>query len=147
MKVILLENIKKLGGKYEIVEVADGYARNFLLPQDKAKIATEGVLKSLEEKKEKEKERKKKEEKKIEQTIEKLKGKKFTIKMKVGDKNQLFQSVNSKKISEKMKEEGFDISEKQIILNEPIKQLTERDVGIEFDYGAKTTVKIKIEEE
>ncbi len=147
MKVILLENIKKLGKKYEVVDVSDGYARNFLLPEGKAEMATEGNLKSIEKKKLKaEKERKKKKEE-VEKLISEIQNKEFTIKMKAGDKDQLFESVDSKKISEKLKDEGFEISPDNINLKTPIKKLTEKEVNLNFGNNLKTKIKINIEEE
>ncbi len=146
MKVILLEKIEKLGEKYEVVEVSDGYARNFLLPQSKAQMATEGNLKNLENMKEKEKMAMKEERAEIEKIISKLDGKEFVIKMKVGEKDQLYESVTKQKISERLEEEGFEISEKQIDLNDPIKELTEKEIDIKFNFNLNATVKIKIEE-
>ncbi len=146
MKVILLENIKKLGKKYEVIEVADGYAKNFLLPQKKAELATDGNLKALKKKEEKEKKKRKKKKEEIEKLISELEDKEFIIETKVGEKNQLFESINSEKISEKIKKEGYDVSEKQVKLDKPIKQLTEKEVELQFNHDLKTNIKIKIEE-
>ncbi|MGM0438859.1 MAG: 50S ribosomal protein L9 [Patescibacteria group bacterium] len=146
MKVILLENIKKLGKKFEVVEVADGYARNFLLPEGKAQMATEGNLNSLEKRKAKEEKKAKKKEEEVKDLISEIENKEFSIEMKVGEKDQLFESVDSKDISEKLKEEGFDVESKQIKLDSPIKEVTEQEVELEFDYNLKTKIKIKIED-
>ncbi len=146
MKVILLETIEKLGKKYEVVEVADGYARNFLLPEGKAQMATEGNLKSLEKRKEKEKKKKAKKKKEVEELISKIKDKKFVIKMKAGEKEQLYQSVDAKKISEKLKEEGFEVEPKQISLDDPIKKVIEKEIELKLDHNLKTKIKVKIEE-
>ncbi len=147
MKVILLEHIEKLGKKYEVVEVADGYARNFLLPEGKAQMATEANLEVLEKRKAKEKEKIKKKKEEVEELIENLKEKEFVFEMKVGEKDQLFQSVDKKDISKKLKEEGFSVSPKQIDLEEPIKELTEKEVELNLDHDLNTKIKIKIEEE
>lgn len=147
MKVILLEKIEKLGKKYDIVEVASGYARNFLLPQEKAQMATKSNLKNLEKMKEREKIIQKKQKEEIEKIIETLNGKEIVIPMKVGEKNQLFESVTKEKISDKLKEEGIEVSEKQINLEKPIKELTEEEVELNFNFGLKTNIKIKITED
>lgn len=147
MKVILLEKIEKLGKKYDIVEVASGYARNFLLPQEKAQMATKSNLKNLEKMKEREKIIQKKQKEEIEKIIETLNGKEIVIPMKVGEKNQLFESVTKEKISDKLKEEGIEVSEKQINLAKPIKELTEEEVELNFNFGLKTNIKIKITED
>ena len=147
MKVILLEHIEKLGKKYEVVEVADGYARNFLLPEEKAQMATKANLDALEKKKAKEELKRKKKKEDVEKLVEEIKGKEFIFEMKAGDKDQLFKSVNKKDISEKLQEEGFSVSSKQIELEEPIKELTEKEVELHLDHDLKTKIKIKIEEE
>lgn len=147
MKVILLEKIEKLGKKYDIVEVASGYARNFLLPQEKAQMATKSNLKNLEKMKEREKIIQKKQKEEIEKIIETLNGKEIVIPMKVGEKNQLFESVTKEKISDKLKEEGIEVSEKKINLKKPIKELTEEEVELNFNFGLKTNIKIKITED
>ena len=146
MKVILLETIDKLGKKYEVVDVADGYARNFLLPEGRAQMATEGNLKSLEKRKEKEEKKKSKKKKEVEELIAKIENKEFVIRMKAGEKDQLYQSVDSKKISEKLKEEGFEVDSKQINLDNPIKEVTEKEVELQLDHDLKTKINIKIEE-
>ncbi len=147
MKVILLENIKKLGKKYEVVEVADGYARNYLLPKEKAEMATEKNLNKLEQLKKREEIEVKKEKSEIEDLISQIEGKEFVIKMKVGEKDQLFEAVTAEKISEKLKEEGFEIDPQSINLEAPIKKLAEEEVGLEFDYDLSSNIKIKIEKE
>ncbi len=147
MKVILLENIKKLGKKYEVVEVADGYARNYLLPEEKAEMATEKNLNKLEQLKKREEIEVKKEKSEIEDLISQIEGKEFVIKMKVGEKDQLFEAVTAEKISEKLKEEGFEIDPQSINLEAPIKKLAEEEVGLEFDYDLSSNIKIKIEKE
>lgn len=147
MKVILLENIEKLGKKYEVVEVTDGYARNFLLPQKKGQLATKGNLKNLEKIKEGEEKKKKKEKKEVEELISKLEGKEFTIKTKAGEKDQLYESITAKKIANKLQEEGYDIEEKNIVLDKPIKNLTEKEIEISFDYDLTTNININIKEE
>ena len=146
MKVILLETIEKLGKKYEVVDVADGYAKNFLLPEGKAQMATEGNLKSLEKRKAKEQEEIKKEKKEVESLVSEIEGKEFIIKMKAGEKGQLYESVDSKKITETLKDEGFEISKDQINLEDPIKEIGEKEVELNLDYDLKTKIKIKIEE-
>ena len=147
MKLILLEHIEKLGKKYEVVEVADGYARNYLLPEGKAQMATESNLKQLENKKQKEEERRRKKKSEIETLIKKVKGKELIIKMKAGEKDQLFESVDSQDISKALKDEGFEVSAEEINLESPIKELTEKEIQLIFDKDLKTTINVKIEEQ
>lgn len=147
MKVILLENIKKLGKKYEIVEVSDGYARNFLLKEKKAELATEGNIKNIEKRKQQEKVNEEKEKEEIEKIITKIKGKEFVIETKVGDKEQLYEAITAEKIADHLQEKGFNIVTDQIKLEEPIKKLTEKEIKIAFKHDLKTKIKIKIKEE
>ncbi len=147
MKVILLEDLKNLGEKYEVVEVSDGYARNFLLKKGKAKIASKSALAKIEKMKEKEKKEKEEKIKEIKKLISDLEKKKITIKTKTGEKDQLFESITAKKISDKLQKEGFEINEDKIKLEEPIKDLGEKNILIKFEDDLKTNIKIKIESE
>jgi large subunit ribosomal protein L9 len=147
MKVILLENIKKLGKKYEIVEVADGYARNFLLKEEKAELATDGNIKNLEKRKQQEKVNEEEEKKEIKGIISKIEGKEFTMKTKVGQKDKLYEAITAKKIADHLQEKKYKITEDQVGLKDPIKKITEKEININFKYDLNTTIKIKIKEE
>ncbi len=147
MRLILLEDIEKIGKKYEVKEVSPGFARNFLLKEGKARPATKEALNWLESVKEKEKEKTEKEKEKIEKMISEIKGKKVVLEMKVGEKDQLFESVSSRKIAQKLKEEGIEVKENQIDLEEPIKSLGDFKIKIKFDHNLKTEINLKIKEE
>jgi len=147
MKVILLQDVKKLGKKYEVKEVKDGFARNFLIPQGLAKIATKKALAWLE--KQKEIEEKKAEEalKKVQEQASSLDGLELIIPVKVGEQGQLFESITSQKISEKLKEMGFEIKKSQVDLEEPIEKIGEFPVKIKFDHNLEAEIKIIISPE
>src|ERR1035437_96995 len=114
MKVILLQDVEGLGKKYEIKEVKSGHARNFLLPGKLAKAATKQALKWLAEQKEVV-DKQVEEDLKIAQALaSKLDGLELSITVKVGDEGQLFESINSQKIVERLKEMGFEIKKSQI---------------------------------
>ncbi len=147
MKVILLKDIKKLGSKNEVKEVSVGYAKNFLLKQGLAKIATKSNIKSIEKIKEKEEKEKEKELEETKKTAKNIDNKEFEIKLKVGEKKELFESVTPTKISQKLEEEGFQVQKKQINLEKSIKSLGEYPVKIDFGEGISATVTIKITEE
>ncbi len=147
MRVILLKDVKNLGKKDEIKRVSDGYARNFLLRQNLAKIAGQGDVEMVEKKKEVEeikKEEKKKEEKETAKKIESLS---VTIKVKAGEKDELFESINAQKISEKIGEAGFDVEKEQVDLDNPIKELGDYKVKINFKHADSAEVKIKVNKE
>ncbi len=147
MRVILLEDIENLGKKYEVKEVKDGYARNFLIPKGLVKIATKENLKRLESQKEKEAEKAGEVLKKIQTLVTTINGQEITIPVKVGKEGQLFESVTSQKIYEKLKEAGFKIKKKQIELPQPIKELGEFPVKIKFDHNLEGEIVVITTEE
>ncbi len=144
MKVILLKDIKKIGKKLEIKNVARGYALNFLVPKNLAKIANKrNIIWSNSQKKIIE-EKREEENKKNKEMISKLKNKKIVIKEKVGDKKQLFESITRDKISKKLSDLGFAINKNQIELKEPIKKIGEFPIKINFGNNLKTEIKLDI---
>jgi len=147
MRVILLQDIDKIGKKYEVKEVADGYARNFLLPKGLAKPATKEALKWLKVQKEIEEKKAEEELKKIQSLASAIDGQEIAITVKVGEENQLFESVTTQKIFEKLKEGGFEIKKNQIMLEKPIKELGEFPVKIKFEHNLEAEIKIIVVEE
>jgi large subunit ribosomal protein L9 len=147
MKVILLKDIENLGKKYEIKEVSDGYARNYLIPKKLAKVANEKNLKWLEKQKEKEEKKAEEELKKVQEAASAIDGQEITIPVKVGEDGQLFESINIQKIYEKLKEAGFEIKKNQILLESPIKELGEFPVKIKFPHNLEAEIKVIVVEE
>ena len=147
MKIILLQDIDNLGKKYEIKEVADGYARNFLIPKGLAKPATKENLKWLESQKEIEVKKAEEELKKVQEVATNIDGQEIIILVKVGAEGQLFESITSQKIYEKLKELGFEIKKSQIDLPEPIKELGEFPVKIKLEHNLEAEIKIIVVEE
>jgi large subunit ribosomal protein L9 len=147
MKVILLENVDKIGKKFQVKNVSDGYARNFLFPKNLAKPASPEALKWLEM--QEEIGRKKAEEnlKEAEKAASGIDGAEVAILVKVGDEGQLFESVNAQKITEKLKEVGVEVKKSQIILENPIKETGEYPVKIKFDHNLEAEIKIIVSEE
>ncbi|MDI6591408.1 MAG: 50S ribosomal protein L9 [Patescibacteria group bacterium] len=147
MRIILLQDIDKLGKKYDIKEVADGYARNFLIPKGLARPATEEALAWLEAKKEVEAKKAEEELKKIQEIASNIDGQEIIIPVKVGKDQQLFESITPQKISDKLKELGFEIKKTQIDLQQPIKELGEFPVKIKFEHNLEVEVRVIIIEE
>ncbi len=147
MKVILLKDVKNLGKKNEVKNVSDGYARNFLLKQGLAKVATKGEIAKIG--KLQEEERKKEEEKKkeLEKIAKEINGTSIEIHLKVGEKGELFESVNAQKISEELKKRGIDVEKKKVMMQDPIKELGEYPVKIELEKGIESELKVVIKEE
>jgi large subunit ribosomal protein L9 len=147
MKVILLKDIENLGKKYEIKEVSDGYARNYLIPKKLAKVANEKNLKWLEKQKEKEEKKAEEELKKVQEAASAIDGQEVVIPVKVGEEGQLFESITVQKIYERLKELGFEIKKSQILLESPIKELGEFPVKIKFPHNLEAEIKIIVTEE
>ena len=145
MKVILLEDVKKLGKKGDLANVADGYARNYLFPRNLAEEATTGGIKQLKQEKAALENKKKKEMGLAQEIAGKLSKATVTLKVKSGDQGKLFGSVTSKDISEALKEQQkIEVDRRKIELSEPIKSLGAYEVDIKLapDVEAKLTVKI-----
>jgi len=144
MKVILLQDVEGLGKKYEIKEVKNGHARNLLLPEKQARAATKEALKWLADQKgviEKEVEE---DLKKAQELASQLDGLEVTIGVKVGDEGQLFESINSQKIVEKLKEMGFEVKKSQVKLANPIKETGEFPISISLDHNLEAEIKVVI---
>jgi len=147
MRIILLQDIENLGKKYEIKDIKDGYARNFLIPKGLVKIATKETLKWLEEQKEIEEKMAGEELKEIQKLASEIDGAEVIIPVKVGEAGQLFEKIPSQKISEKLKELGFKIKKEQIDLVEPIGELGEFPVKVKFEHNLESEIRIIITEE
>ena len=147
MRVILLQDIKNLGKKYEVKEVKAGHARNFLIPKGLVKPATKKNLEWL--KTQKEIKEKKAEEglKKIQDIATVVDGQEIIIPVKVGEEKQLFESITVQKISETLKKAGFNIKKTQINLAEPINELGEYSVKIKFEHNLEAEIKLIVMEE
>lgn len=147
MRVILLQDVEKLGKKYDIKEVADGYARNFLIPKGLAKPATEEALQWLAIQKEIETKRAEEDLKKVQEIASAVDDQEIIIPVKVGEQDELFESITAQGIAEKLKELGFDIKKTQIALSEPIKELGEFPVKIKFEHNLEAEIKVIVVEE
>jgi large subunit ribosomal protein L9 len=142
MKVILLQNVEDLGKKYEVKDVKDGYARNFLFPEKLAKPATEEALKWLQDQKEVIAQEAEEDLKKSQELASKIDGVEVNVSVKVGDEGQLFESINSQKIAEAIKEMGFEVKKSQIELSSPIKELGEFPISIKLDHNLEAEIKL-----
>jgi len=147
MRVILLQDIENLGKKYDIKEVKNGYARNFLIPRGLGKPATEENLKWLKIQKEIEAKKAEEELKRVQEIAANIDGQEIIIPVKVGEEDQLFESIASQKIYEKLKESGFEIKKNQIDLPEPIKELGEFPVKIKFEHNLEAEIRVIVIEE
>ncbi len=147
MKVILLQDIDKLGKKYDVKDVKDGYARNFLIPKKLIKIANKKNMEWLEEQKQIIAKEAEESLKKTEAKVSAVDGLEVIIPVKIGDKGQLFESITAQRISEEIKKLGVDIDASQIDLKEPIKELGEFPINIKFEHNLEAEVKVIIDSE
>jgi len=144
MEVILREHVDNLGQRGEIVKVADGYARNYLLPRKLALLATDGNKKQIERERAKF-EVKEAEEKKIAEALAaRMSGLEIVIARRVGETDALYGSVTSADIAETMAARGFDIDRRKLQLPEPIKRISEVDVPVKLYRDVIATVKVKV---
>ena len=144
MKVILKENIETLGHIGDIVKVAPGYARNYLLPKGFAVEATEKNAKALEHVKRQLAYKKDKVTESAKLLVAKLEGLSIELSHKVGADEKLFGSVTNMEIAHFLKENGFDIDRKKIVLAEPIKQLGEYSVPVKLHPEVTATLKVVV---
>lgn len=133
MKVILNQTVKNLGKEGDVKEVADGYARNYLIPQGLAREATNTILKETQEKKVREQKQKDKEKARAEQIKEQLDGKTIEIKAKTGGGDKLFGAVTAREISDVLRQTmQVDVDKKKIDLADPIKHLGQYRVKLKI---------------
>ena len=145
MKVILLDNIKGVGKKDEIINANDGYARNFLFPKKLAVEATKDNLLKLKAKQDANQFKKNKEKEEAEELAKKLKEITLKIKVKAGENGKIFGGVTSKEISENLKtQEKIEIDKKKIVLNETIKNLGVVTVDVKLYEGIVGKLKVQI---
>ena len=145
MKVILLDNIKGVGKKDEIINASDGYARNYLLPKKLALEANAENMSKLNNKKESANYKKEQEKQQAEELAKKLKGIMLKIKVKAGENGKIFGGVTSKEISENLKTQyNFAVDKKKIELKDTIKTLGSFNVSIKLFEGITANLKVEI---
>jgi len=147
MKIILLEDVEKLGKKGEVKKVADGYARNSLIPEKKAVLATKGEIIKLEKQKEIEAQKAEQELAKYQEVATQLDGLELEISAKVGEEGKLFGTILASQIAEKLKEQGIEIQKNEVKLKDPIKELGEYEVNIELPHNLEANIKVIVVEE
>jgi len=145
MKVILLDNVKGVGKKDEVINASDGYARNFLFPKNLAVEANAENMNKLNNKKSSEQHKKDVEKDKAQQIANKMKDITLTIKVKAGDNGKIFGGVTAKEIAENLKAQfNIDVDKKKIVLNETIKNLGVFNVSIKLFEGIVGNLKVNV---
>ena len=145
MKVILLDNIKGVGKKDEIINAADGYARNYLLPKKLAVEANAENMSKLNNKKEAASFKKDVERQNAEELAKKLKGIMLKLKVKSGENGKIFGGITPKEIADNLKSQyNFEVDKKKIELKDTIKALGEYNVSIRLYEGITAVLKIQV---
>ena len=147
MQIILQEDVDKLGNRGQVLEVADGYARNYLLPHKLALPATPGNMKQLDRMRTTFAKREATEQESAQKLAEALAGISVTLSRKAGDNDQLFGSVTSADIADALEAQGVTIDRKKIQLDTPIKLVGEYQVPIKIFREIGATVKVAVKKE
>ncbi len=148
MKVVLLQDVKDLGKKGELVNASDGYARNFLFPRKLAVEATTGRLKEIEDKKAAEKNRKEKELSAAKELADKLSKLEVLFRTKAGENGKLFGSITGKDVAEAIKaQHKIEVDKKKIVLHDAIKALGTYQVEIKVYPEVSTKISVKVVEQ
>ena len=147
MEIILREAIEKLGHAGEVVQVKDGYARNYLLPRKKAYLATPGNLKVMEQQKDRLVRREAEQRGEAEKLRDLMSAVEITIERRVGEKDVLFGSVTSSDIAEALEAKGFTVDKRKILIDEHIKQIGEFTIPIRLFTAVTAEVKLRVQAE
>ena len=145
MKVLLLQDVKSHGRKDEIVEVNDGYARNFLIKKGLAVEATSKVSNEYAQRKAQEEKRKAEEGAEAIELAKRLEGKEFSVSIRCGDNGKLFGAVTAKEISDALAAEGYAVDKKKIALKESVKLVGKYKVDLKIYSGVSTYIYVTVE--
>ena len=144
MKVILIDEIRGLGTRGDVVNVKDGYARNYLLPKNLAREATPGNLKSVDQERKKWAMLAQKEKEQAAKAAEAVKGTKIVVSKRVGEGGQLFGSVTANEIADGLAAKGFEVDKRRIELAHPIKTLGVHDVEVRLHKDVSAQIQVEV---
>ena len=140
MKVLLRRNVSKLGQIGDVVEVRDGYARNYLIPEGLAVVPTEGNIRAVEREKEAYLAELARRRAELETQAKLLNGKEFTITARANEEGHLYGSVGPAQIAAAIGKEGILIEPEQILLDEPIRKLDKYELAVRFAEGVEASI-------
>jgi large subunit ribosomal protein L9 len=147
MKVILAQDVRSLGKVGDLVKVADGYARNFLIPRKLAIAATERRIKEFKHLQAMAEAKKKKAQSQAQQVAARLSALSIRVTASAGEGDKLFGSVTTAEIAHKISDQGFTIDKRDVVLDEPIKQLGQYRVIVKVATGVEAQVKVTVARE
>ncbi|MDI9431496.1 MAG: 50S ribosomal protein L9 [Sedimentisphaerales bacterium] len=144
MKVLLCEDIRRLGWLGDVVDVTEGYARNYLLPQGLAKVATEGNIRAIAKAKAERAEERLKERKRLAAAAEAVNGAEAVLAAKANEHGVLFGSITDRMIAANLREQGFMVADEVVRLPEHIKQVGAHSVTLKFGDDVTATVNVVV---
>jgi large subunit ribosomal protein L9 len=144
MKVLLCEDVRKLGWLGDIVEVKEGYARNYLLPQGLAKVATEANVRSIAQAKAERAELRLRERRRLEKAAEAVNGAEAVVAAKANEQGVLFGSIGEAVVAANLRAQGFEVADEIVKLPEHIKQLGTHEVTLKFADDVSATVRVVV---
>ena len=144
MQVILLKDVQGQGKKGEVVDVNEGYARNFLIKKGFAEVATASKLNDLKQKKSSADFHKAEEVKAMQSLAAEVKGKEFSVKIKAGQNGKTFGSVTGANIADALVAAGYNVDKKKVVLDQPLKSVGEYDVDLKLMEGISSRIKVKV---
>ena len=144
MKVLLCEDIKKLGWLGDVVEVTVGYARNYLLPQGLAKVATKDSIKAIAEEKAKRSEQRIQDSNRLETAAQSVEGAEAVVAAKANEQGHLFGSVTERQIAANLREQGFEVADEIVQLPEHIKEVGTHSVTLKFAENLSVNVNVVV---
>ena len=144
MKVILIEEIRGLGTRGDVVTVKDGYARNFLIPKNLAREATTGNLKQVEHEKRKWALLAQEEKNVAQKAADAVKGTRIVIEKRVGEHGHLFGSVTANEIADALLEKGIEVDKRRIELGSPIKNIGLHDVEVRLHRDVTASIQVEV---
>ena len=147
MKVILLKDIETLGSAGEVVEVKNGYGRNFLIPRNEALVATVANMAQFESRRKQQETLSERDRRAAEALAKKLEAESITAQVKVGEEDRLFGSVTAQNIAELLDEKGYEIDRRAILLEDPIRELGVYNIEMRLHPEVTTAVKLWVVKE
>ncbi len=144
MKVLLCEDVKKLGWLGDVVEVSEGYARNYLLPQGVAKVVTEASVRALADEKAGRAEQRIQESERLDKAAKAVENAEAVVAAKANEQGHLFGSVTAKQIAANLREQGFEVADEIVQLTEHIKQVGTHTVTLKFRDDLTVTANVVV---
>lgn len=145
MRVILLQDVDNLGKRWEVREVADGYARNVLLPRRLAALATQDAVQKAEAARQRSEQKAEESLKKSQELASSIDGMEVSVRVRANDRGELYAALGAEQVREAFAREGHDVPASCVRFSEPVKQLGEHPVTIALDHGLEVQIKAIVE--